>query len=847
MKRSICSLTPLIVAAVFAATDLAQAAEPGPQVAPTKGVTDFYSEHCVRCHKEGKAKGGFRVDELLAKPTVEGLDDPWKNVLDKLAGREMPPADEEKRPSHAAYEKQITWLRRELEKSELLTAAARPRAQRRLNRAEYNRTVSDLFGLPLRPADGFPPDDMLHGFNTVAEGLNTSVVLLDRYLDAAQSVAARVLRPFPEQPPAVTTFATMANRPGGKEVPNFRLFDPNSFLEFGGTNVFTFQDNSWERRVWVGHAWGTDFPARHPGSYKVAVRGRPRHFAAGERAIVRMEMEERVAGVFDSPLADSGNDLLLETTVWIEKTSGTVPFVFTFVNGNPFGGAVGETVDYYPSCWQRHQDFKHKRFPGIGRTKDSWMPEEPADLDIRWIEDVRLEISGPHYDAWPPVGFQREFASELKARDLRAVVAGFLPKAFRRPVSEADVANITKFAETGAGVDAKFEDKLQAALTRILVAPEFLFLVEAVPPGTKRGGYRLTNWELAARLAYFLTGTMPDAELRAAAARGDLTNAAKLDAQVQRLLRDPRCVTALTDGFLNSWLHLDRLAGVMPEPILFPHFGDDLKRSMAEEPKAFFAALLRENGKVTDLLDANYTWANERLAMHYGLDRASIRGSELRRVALPNRQRGGLLGMAGLLTLTSEATRTSPVKRGIYVLENVFNRPPPPPPPNVGDLIPNTASAKSIREHLALHRENTACAGCHNRIDPWGLALENFDAVGAWRTNEVAWEDPSRPQKRKKGERAPAFAINASFELPIMSDAAKRFTGLDAVRAELLHRRDDFARGFTEKMMTYALGRGLVISDCQRIEAAAAALKKDDYHLHALLRAIVQSPAFQTR
>jgi hypothetical protein len=203
--------------------------------------------------------------------------------------------------------------------------------------------------------------------------------------------------------------------------------------------------------------------------------------------------------------------------------------------------------------------------------------------------------------------------------------------------------------------------------------------------------------------------------------------------------------------------------------------------------------------------------------------------------------------MAGLLTLTSEATRTSPVKRGIFVLENIFNRPPPPPPPNAGELIPGTATAKSIREHLALHRENTACAGCHNRIDPWGLALENFDAVGAWRTEESAWVDPSRPQQREEGGQAPTFAINAGFELPTMSGAARGAAGFDAVRAELLHRREDFARGFTEKMMIYALGRGLVISDYQRIEDAAAALRKEDFRLHALIRAIVQSPAFQTR
>jgi hypothetical protein len=205
--------------------------------------------------------------------------------------------------------------------------------------------------------------------------------------------------------------------------------------------------------------------------------------------------------------------------------------------------------------------------------------------------------------------------------------------------------------------------------------------------------------------------------------------------------------------------------------------------------------------------------------------------------------------MAGLLTLTSEATRTSPVKRGAYVLETLFHRPPPPPPPNVGDLIPNTASSRTIREHLVRHREDAACAGCHSRIDPWGLALENFDAVGAWRTQEVAWEDPSRPDPRGdgKGNGPRTFPIDARFELPIQSEAAKRLEGLEAVRAELLHRRDDFARGFTEKMMIHALGRGLVVSDHRSIDGAVEALKQGDYRVHALVHAVVQSTAFQTR
>lgn len=807
----------------------------------------FFTAHCVRCHRAGNAEGGFRMDELLQHKGVAGHDDPWMNVLEKLVAREMPPDDEKNRPSHDDYEKQIAWLRGELEKSEQATVAARPRAQRRLNRAEYNRTVSDLFGYPMRPADAFPPDDTLHGFDTVAEGLNTSTVLLERYLSAAQEISSRVTEDFGPQPPEVIVFKqAVSKETGDTDNTDFELYDGNAMFYWGGTQ------DKWERREWIGHSWGAVLRPRHSGRYTVKLFGKLKKFAPGERGIFRLEFADRTVGVFDSPSEPRGDGLLFQTDIWVDKTTaGNGVAKFTFVNGNPHGGAVGETEDYHPNSYEAFRELKRKHFPEhFEKTSDTWMPHEPPGLTVRAIANVYCEITGPHHEAWPPVGMQREFASEWQAGDLRAVLAGLLPRAYRRPVTEDEIGRLVTFEETNAEPMATFADKLRIALTRILVAPEFLYLVEAVPPDTTRGTYRLTNWELAARLSYFLTGTMPDAELRAAAARGELSDPAQLDAQVTRLLSDPRTVAALTDGFANSWLHLDRLAGVMPEPKLFPTFGDDLKRSLAEEPKAFFAALLRENGRLTDLLDADYAWLNERLAMHYGLDRASVRGCELRRVTLPTAQRsqrGGLLGMGALLTLTSENTRTSPVKRGIYVLEQIFNRPPPPPPPNVGDLIPNTASAQSIREHLALHRADAACSSCHNRIDPWGLALENFDAVGAWRTEEAVWEDPSRPVQRNEGEKPPTFVIDASFELSRMSEAARSATGVVAARAELQHRRDDFALGFTEKMMTYALGRSLIISDHKHIEAVATALQQGDYRLHPLLRAIVQSSTFQTR
>lgn len=838
--------------AILAALGGVHGADPMPRLAPVRAVAGFYAEHCVRCHQNGTAKGGFRLDDLLQRPTVEGLEDPWRAVLEKLAGRDMPPSGEKVRPSHAAYEVQVLWLRNELEKSERRMSLARPRAQRRLNRAEYNRTIQDLFGLRLWPADAFPPDDVLHGFDTVAEGLNTSTVLMEQYLMAAHEVAAAVTLVHEGAPPERRVVRLGMDK---EHSTGFRLFNPNALVRFGD------QGKPWENRQWVGNTLGWDHQVHAPGYYRLTLRGKARGLEEGERVIVRLDVHGRRVGVYDSgvPAAADDDPPLLQARVWLEPvrfySETTAAFTFTYLNGNPFGTAVGETEDYHGSCWQKFVDYRSAHFPDIkplpGRDwiPPEWMPLEPTDLPIRRIAGLELEIDGPEPGAWPPVGFQRTYADALRRQDLRALLSEFLPLAWRRPVTEAEVAAIEAFAARAADPSVGFVSRLQAAITRVLVAPEFLFHLEAVPPGTARGAYRLTDWELATRLSYFLTASMPDGELRAAAGRGELRDAARMAEQVDRLLRDPRTVTALTDGFLNSWLHLDRLAGAMPEPKLFPRFGDDLKRSLAEEPRAFFAALLRENGRLTDLLDARYTWANERLAMHYGLDRKRIRGGTLRRVELPDRQRGGLLAMGGLLTLTSEATRTSPVKRGAYVLETLFNRPPPPPPPDVGDLIPGAASARTIREHLLRHREDAACAGCHSRMDPWGLALENFDAVGAWRTEESAWEDPSRPEPPggNNGRASRAFPIEARLELPIQGDASKRLRGLDAVRAELLQRRDEFARGFAEKVMIHALGRGLVTSDHKSIEDVVAALKRGDDRVHALIHAVVRSEAFQSR
>jgi hypothetical protein len=328
--------------------------------------------------------------------------------------------------------------------------------------------------------------------------------------------------------------------------------------------------------------------------------------------------------------------------------------------------------------------------------------------------------------------------------------------------------------------------------------------------------------------------------LRAAAA-GELADPKGLASQVDRMLADLKAA-ALVDNFARQWLGLDKLAGVMPEPKLFPGWSEDLRDACRAETLGFFRTVLAEDRPITDFLAADWTVMNEALAEHYGIK--DVTGRVMRKVTLPDEKRGGLLTQAGVLTLTSEATRTSPVIRGKYVLDHLFNRPPPPPPPNVDGLMPDVSTARSVREQLELHRKAPNCAGCHARIDPYGMALENFDANGAWRTEEPAWEDPARPLPRKdKYQKIPPIPVDSST---VLADGTA-LKGLPDLKAHLLARKDDFLRGLTEKLLVYAAGRGLLDADRPAVERAVGEARRDGYRIRALVHAVVRSNVFQTR
>ncbi|MGH7958572.1 MAG: DUF1592 domain-containing protein, partial [Opitutaceae bacterium] len=449
----------------------------------------------------------------------------------------------------------------------------------------------------------------------------------------------------------------------------------------------------------------------------------------------------------------------------------------------------------------------------------------------------QVTINGP-YDATGPgdtpsrqlifgplATLKNNAASDERKAEL--VLTNLMRRAFRRPVFPDDLRKPMQFFREGNAEDGGFEAGIENALSAVLVSPQFLFRVETDPPGlAPRTAYRISDLELASRLSFFLWSSLPDDALLDAAERGDLRSPKRLEMQARRMLADDRARSLVTN-FASQWLHLRNLESVTPDLRRFPNFDDNLRQAFRQETELFFESILREDRSITDLLGGDYTFVNERLAKHYGIPH--IYGSHFRRVSFagePERQRGGLLRQGSILTVTSYATRTSPVIRGKWILDNLLGTPPPPPLPDVPSLDDNTVSAGlPIRERLAAHRANPACASCHNLMDPIGFSLENFDAVGRWRTME---------------ERKP---VDASGGLPYGST----FTGVAALERGLLQRPDLFAGAVSEKLLVFALGRGVEYYDAPAIREIVRRAQSDSYRFSSLILGIVNSTPFQMR
>jgi hypothetical protein len=484
---------------------------------------------------------------------------------------------------------------------------------------------------------------------------------------------------------------------------------------------------------------------------------------------------------------------------------------------------------------------------------------------------MRLEVEGPLYpEGWPLSRFQRENEKAIAAGDWKKVAGWLLPRLYRRPATSEEIGDFAQFAQQASLAYANpklmpeaskvpAHDGLRLALARALASPHFLFHVEPGPVGRS-----LDDHELAARLSYFLWGGPPDDALMKAATAGTLRGT--ITEQVRRMIADPRS-DGFVDRFATEWLGLTKLSTIMPEDVLYKRFDKQglMRQDFAAEPKAMLRHLLRENGSLFDLLDCDYAFLNDRLADHYHLPSlwslvpeelpgfAPVSGGDLRKVSLPEGRRGGLVTTAAFLAATSENTRTSPVKRGAWILERLFNRPPPPPPPSVNAVLPDDGTGETASSMVRSHVSAANCAGCHNRIDPLGLALEHYDAIGEWRDDEPVWVDPANPVRNQEAIKkryklyavwspVPRFPIDDAFAM-----GAVKGNGADAVKQYLVANRDRFATGFVEKLAIYSLGRRLLLTDEPQLHAVRDAALADEFRFQKVIEALVQSDLFQKR
>ena len=723
---------------------------------------------CVKCHSGEDPAAGVSLSGDFSPANVLKGYRTWTKVLEQLKTQQMPPDDAEQ-PVGEMRAMAVAWIDDVINNIDCSGEFEAGRVTlRRLNRHEYQRTVFDLLGVHYEPAADFPGDDVGYGFDRIGDVLSLPPLLMEKYLDAAESIAERAIMVSPRD-------SLVGARIAGAD-----MKAANGRARGNGTRILSSNGEMW-----------TDVQIPKLGRFELQFSAFGQQ--AGDEVVkVRVDVDEQEVRVVEIPA--------------VEQEPGTYIVPVTLEPG------------------------AHK--VGLAFINDFYQPdaEDPGQRD-RNLGVVHLELHGPfltqeqlpksHHQillATPSDDVPIEETAELVLKQL-------MQRAFRRPVEPAELQRLVMLVLSRMEEGESFAGAVQLALKVILVSPHFLFKVELRPGMEEDFAARpLNDFELATRLSYFLWNSMPDEELMAAASEGQLGNEETLLLQVKRLLDSPQ-VESFVHDFSDQWLQLRLLEDVSPDPDRFANFDESLRVAMQTETRMFVAAIIKEDQSIVRLLDADFTFLNNRLAEHYGL--AVEVGDEFQRISLVGTERGGLLSQGSILTVTSNPTRTSPVKRGKWVMENLFGEVPPAPPPGVDDLDEEVAKhAASLRERLKSHRSDARCAACHDHLDPLGFALENFDAVGVWRTTD--------------GE----LPIDASGELK----NGVKFSGFGEFRRLLVENKQEvFCAALAEKLLVYAIGRGLSYYDRCAIDKIVAAAKADDYRMSTILREVVRSVPFKNR
>jgi len=815
-------------------------------------LKQFFMANCFTCHGEAKQKSDRRFDKVLSEPLTDNGFELLKEALNAMNRGDMPPTKSNvRRPSNESIAVAIGQL------TNLLISAADAKSEgttvtRRLNRFEYLHSIRDLLGVDTAifdPTGDFPDDAKAEGFDNNGEALILSDYQLRRYIETAEAYVNKASY-FNRDKPVHQSFVFGPTDFGGrprmvKSAVTWRLLVDDKYLDVAHGNAIERHPNY--PKSYSKHG------APHDGYYTITVRadaiGRLDHpynktmlpmdhdqplkmavwIAPTPNLLGKTASEGRVlAKIFG--LADN-QPQDYRVRVWMDR--GSTPF-FSWINGFTPKGPIERIRKKYHADTVSFDSFKNSDLVGANGPRKAKARIEASDALL--ISDVyvgprlrlySMRIDGPTYDQWPPLSHQTIYGTETDPSniDISTVITRFATRAFRTPVGSADVDHYIRFVNGKIESGTDRATAIQSGIAAILASPRFLYLDE----GNEDAAAELNPYQLATRLSYFLWSSVPDSELLRTVSEGKLMEPDVLQSQVERMLTDPRS-DAFVRHFTDTWLRLHQLGSMPPDARTFKtYYTSRLESAMRAESHAFFRHVLEENRPITDFLDSDYTFVNDALSKHYGLP--LVKGEHLRKVRLPaNSRRGGLLGHASVLTVTANGIETSPVVRGVWILENILGTPPSPPPPDVEPIEPDTRGTTTIREQLNQHRHVAACAGCHQKIDPLGFALEFFDPIGGFRT-------------RYPGTTSKRLPVDGSGQLP----SGERFDDERGLKTIFLARKDQFAEALTDKLLTYATGRSMTLRDHADVEKVAAACAENGYGLRDLVIAVVRSDTFHKR
>ena len=771
------------------------------------------NQYCVNCHNQRAKTGGLALDTMSLSDIPAGAET-WEKVIRKVRGGQMPPAGMP-RPAQTSLDALVAHLETSIDKAAFASPQLRHSSIHRLNRSEYANAIRDLFALNVDVSALLPPDEEAYGFDNNATVLNISTSLMERYLSAAWKISSLAVA-SPTITPSLETFRVRGDLSQHDHVPG---------LPMGTRGGIT-----------IDHYFPVD------GEYVIS----PRLYRETVNIVRGLELEHDLEVTLDGQrivLARFGGPKD-EQANYLQPSLAGDEMEKRFqkrlkITAGPHTVGVAFLKKSSATTVELLQPFERERLDPITPVGipelDKVTIEGPFNATRSANAPSRRKIftcvpASEREDA-APASAKASARSRRSSREIRAsedgcartILSSVARRAYRGPVSDSDMTRLLDFYTKERASGGDFDAGIEGALRFLLVHPRFLYRVEQDPANIAGGAtYRISDLELASRLSFFIWSSIPDDELLTVATSGRLKNRVVLEQQVRRMLKDERA-RALGSNFAGQWLYLRNLRGLQPDADVFPDFDHNLREAVQRETELLFESIVLEDKPVTTLLNADYTFLNERLARHYGVP--NVYGTQFRRVAVTNDARKGLLGHASVLALTSQNNRTSPVLRGKYVLTNILGTPPPSPPAVVPPLDENPGKAKSMRDRMDEHRKSPACSGCHKLMDPIGLALENFDGIGRWRTTDNG------------------AIIDAASQL---ADGTP-IDGPAALRRAILRNPDMFVRNMTEMLLSYGIGHGIEYYDMPFVRAIVRDAQRSGYTFSSLVLGIVKSPPFQTR